>query len=151
MMRKRSLLYLGIAALTLGATPAWAVLGESVRSVQEDRQFMKGAVITMTRHGYSIQQISSRSGHVVKEFVSQEGTVFGVSWQGPTVPDLRQFLGPYYSQLQQAMQSRTRRRGPLVVRTDQVVIETGGHQRAFHGRAYVPSLLPSGISQAVVQ
>jgi hypothetical protein len=140
-----------VLPLVLGAAPVWAVLGESVRTVQRDQEFMHGALITMTRQGYAIQQINSTSGHVIKEYVSPQGSVFGISWQGPTVPDLRQFLGSYSAQLQQAIQGRSRRRGPLVVRTDQVVIEMGGHQRSFHGRAYVPSLLPNGVSEAVVQ
>jgi hypothetical protein len=150
-MKVRIIVALGSLALMLAAAPAWAVLGESVRTVQNDQQYMRGALITMTRQGYSIQQISSLSGHVIKEYVSQGGTVFGISWQGPTVPNLQQFLGSYFPELQQAVQSRNRRRGPLVVRTDQVVIETGGHQRSFHGRAYVPGLLPNGVPQAVVQ
>jgi hypothetical protein len=142
---------LSIGILLVGAAPAGAVLGESVRSVQDDQQRMRGALISMTREGYSIQQISSPSGHVIKEYVSLEGTVFGVSWQGPAVPDLQPLLGSYFAQLQEATLARPRRHGPLIVRTDKVVIENGGHQRAFHGRAYVPSLLPQAVSPAVVQ
>ena len=147
-MRTRIAATLGLLALT--AVPAWAVLGESMQSVQRDQQMMQGALITMTRQGYSIQQISTRSGQVIKEYVTPDGTVFGVSWQGPTIPNLQRLLGSYFTHFQ-AAQSSTRRHGPLVVRNDEVVIESGGHMRSFHGRAYVPRLLPEAVPQAAVR
>lgn len=139
---------LGLFALS--AAPAWAVLGDSMQSVQRDMEIMHGALVTMTRKGYSIQQISARSGETVREYVTPDGTVFGVSWQGPAMPNLQRLLGPYFTHLQAAQQS-TRRHGPLVVRDDDVVIESGGHMRAFRGRAYVPGLLPEGVPQAAIQ
>jgi hypothetical protein len=140
-----------LVLLFLGGSRAWAVLGESVRTVQDDQQYMRGNLVVMTHRGYSIHQISSSNGHVIKEYVSLQGSVFGISWQGSTIPNLQQFLGSYFTQLQDAMRSSRRRRGPLVVRTDQVVIETGGHQRSFHGRAYIPDLLPATVSPADIQ
>jgi Ni,Fe-hydrogenase III large subunit len=137
--------------LLLGAAPVWAVLGQSVRSVQSDQQYWRGTQIEVARQGYALHQISAANGTVVREYVSNEGTVFGVSWRGPTMPNLSQLLGPYFAEFQQASQSPHRRRGPLVVRTDRVVIESGGHLRAFHGRAYVPNLVPRDLTEAVVQ
>ena len=139
------------AALLLGAAPVWAVLGQSVRSVQSDQQYWRGTLIEVARQGYALHQISAANGTVVREYVSNEGTVFGVSWRGPTMPNLSQLLGTYFADFQQASQSPHQRRGPLVVRTDRVVIESGGHLRAFHGRAYVPNLVPRDLTEAVVQ
>jgi hypothetical protein len=148
-MKRRLLAFFGV--LAVGVSSAWAVLGESVRTVADDQHRLHGQLLSMARPGYSIQQISSPSGHVIKEYVSTEGTVFGVSWRGPTVPDLRPLLGSYFAELQAAAPPRPRRRGPLAVRTERVVIENGGHQRAFYGRAYVPGLVPAGVSPEVVQ
>jgi Protein of unknown function (DUF2844) len=140
-----------LAVVVLGVAPAWAVLGESVRSVQSDQQRLRGQLLAVARQGYSLHQITAADGNIVREYVSQEGTVFGVSWQGRTMPDLRHLLGSYYSELLQNAQSPHRRRGPLVVRTDHAVLQSGGHVRAFRGRAYVPSLIPNTLTQAVVQ
>lgn len=139
------------AAVLLGAAPAWAVLGQSVRSVQSDQQYLRGTLIEVARQGYAVHQITAADGTVVHEYVSQGGTVFGVSWQGPVMPNLSQLLGTYFADFQQASQSPHRRRGPLVVQTDRVVIESGGHMRAFHGRAYVPGMVPDNLTQAVVR
>ena len=138
-------------ALVLGSAPAWAVLGEYESSVTLDQQHLRGQHQAITRQGYTVHQITSGDRTVVKEYVSPAGLVFGISWQGPTLPNLEQLMGSYYAQVQQAAQSRTRRRGPLVVRTDKLVVESGGHMRFFHGRAYVPSLLPKNVSGEVVR
>ena len=69
------------------------------------------------------------------------------------MPNLQQLMGSSMTELQAAMQSRTRRHtgGPLIVRTDKLVFVSGGHLRSFHGYAYVPGLVPGNVSAGVVQ
>ena len=133
------------------AAPSWGVLGQPVQTVRSDQQRMHGELRSISRQGYSIQQISAAGGTVIKEYVSPGGMVFGVSWQGMAVPNLSQLLGSYFQPFQQASRSAVHRRQALVVRTNEVVVESGGHMRAFHGRAYVPVLLPNHLTPAVVQ
>lgn len=130
--------------------PAWAVLGQSRDSVRSDAQTLKGTLTTTEMVGYSVHQIHRNDGVVLKEFVSPGDKVFGISWQGPTMPNLSQLLGPYFPAFQQANQP-THGRGPLSIHAGALVVETGGHLRAFRVRAYVISLLPDGISEDVVQ
>ncbi len=138
--------------LILGAAPAWAVLGEYESSVSLDTQSMRGQERVVSAQGYKLHQITSPAGAVVTEFVSPEGKVFGVSWRAPVIPDLEQLLGSYIAPVQQAAQARTRRRGgPFIVRASDLVFVSGGHMRAFHGSAYVPSLLPKNVSAEVVR
>jgi Protein of unknown function (DUF2844) len=141
----------GSLALLLGAAPAWAARGQPASSVQSDQTYFRGTLEEMSRQGYTLHQISAPDGTVVREYVSPEGTVFGVSWQGSAMPNLSQLLGSYMADFRQASQSPHGRRQPLVVRNDRVVIESGGHMRAFHGRAYVPNLVPNNLTEAVVQ
>ncbi len=137
--------------LVLGEAPAWAVLGEYEASVSLDQQILRGERRSIARPGYNLHEITSPNGITVNEYASPAGLVFGVSWRGPTMPNLQQLLGSYYVQFQQASRSRARRRGPLVVRTEKLVVESGGHMRSFHGRAYAPGLLPNNIRPDVVQ
>ena len=138
--------------LTLGAAPARAVLGEYESSVTLDQQYLRADIRLTTAQGYKFHQITAPSGAMVREYVSPEGKVFGIAWQSPFIPDLQQLLGSYFTQVQQAAQSRTRRRGgPLVVRASDFVFASGGHMRSFHGSAYVPSLLPRNVSAEVVR
>ena len=148
--------------LILGSTPAWAVLGEYENSVASDQKVMHGEVRAIARQGYSVQEIKSGERTVVREYVSPSGLVFGVAWHGPAMPNLQQLLGSYFTEFQQmrgtydadssqTARSSARRRGPIVVRTDKLVVESGGHMRSFHGRAFVPGLFPPNISAEVVQ
>jgi Protein of unknown function (DUF2844) len=141
-------------AMFLAATQSWAVLGENANSVETDRQMMRGEVRAVAAQGYSLRQINGPAGSQVKEFVSPDGRVFGVAWQGPFMPNLQQLLGSYFQQFQQVARSQTRLhgpRGPVVLRTDKVVIASGGHMRSFRGMAYVPSLLPKNVPAEVVR
>jgi hypothetical protein len=137
--------------LLLGNTPSWAVLGEYENSVASDQQHMHAQLHEQVRQGYSVKQLSSADGRTVREYVSPAGLVFGVAWQGPSMPDLQQLLGSFIGQLQQVTRSRRRRGGPLVVQRNDFVLVSGGHMRSFHGRAYVPSLLPANVSAEVVR
>jgi hypothetical protein len=90
----------------------------------------------------------------VREYVSADGKVFAVAWHGPWLPDMRQILGTYFEQYAQAMQAqgdgRVRRR-PVMIEQPGLVVQIGGHMRAFSGRAYVPEMLPSGVRVEDIQ
>jgi hypothetical protein len=137
------------------AFPAAASLGGDVSTVQADRVHMQGALIQVTASGpYTIHEMRAASGTTVREFVSPSGMVFGVAWQGPYVPDLRQVLGTYFDPYQRAAQAAQAKRsghGPLLINDPNFVVEQRGHPRAFSGRAYVLQLMPSGVQPDIVQ
>ena len=130
---------------------SWAALGQTVDSVASDQQRMEGRMRTTVLQSYTVHEISRDDGTVVNEYVSPAGKVFGVAWQGPTMPNLEQLLGAYFPQFQSASRAAVHRRASIVVRSGDLVIESGGHPRSFRGRAYVGALVPANVSQAVVQ
>jgi hypothetical protein len=120
--------------------------------VSTDGQFLRGQVRDEVHQGYRLHIITDPGGTVVREYVSPAGIVFGISWQGPFVPNMQQLLGTYFTHLQQVEQSLTERHGgPLLIQKDNFVFISGGHMRSYRGRAYVPSLLPTNVSAEVVQ
>jgi len=88
---------------------------------------------------------------IVKEYVAPGGLVFGISWRGPTMPELQNLLGSYFPEFQRSAQSAGPHHRALAVRTDRLVVESSGHLRAFRGRAYATSLLPGNVSEEAVQ
>jgi hypothetical protein len=140
----------GLSTLLL-AEPSWAVLGESVGSVALDQRRLRGELRSRAGEGFSEYEIAGADGTVVRQYASPAGRVFAVSWRGPFVPNLAQLLGSYFPDFQQAVRSVPRRRGPLVVRSGRLVVETGGHVRDLHGRAYIPDELPPGVSEGGVR
>ena len=142
------------AGLLLAASPAWGSLGGDTASIQADQVHMQASRRTTVAEAYTVHEMQTPSGSVVREFVSPEGKVFGVAWQGPWPPDMRQVLGSYFDQYVQAAQSRggaRMGRRPLVINEPGLVVQVGGHMRAFSGRAYVPEMLPSGVGAENIQ
>jgi hypothetical protein len=135
--------------LTLLPATASASLGGRTESVDADRVQVQGALMRMVRNdGYALHEIRSASGTMIREYVDSSGTVFAVAWDGPWLPDLRQVLGEHFDHYHTAMQARQRARtGRRAVMIDEggLVVQMGGHPRAFTGRAYLPSLLPPGV------
>jgi len=140
-----------LSALTAAALPGWAALGGSVETVATDQvKFQAKRAITQMRD-YNIHLISRDDGTLIKEYVTPAGKVFGVSWTGPTIPDLTQLLGTYSAEFQTSVRAQPRRRRAGVVRNPDLVVESTGHMRAFYGRAYVNSMLPSGVTAEIVK
>src|SRR5205823_876677 len=84
------------------AAPAFAALGGDATSVQSDLARMKGALRTTSTAGFTVHEITTSYGTVVREYLTPADKVFAVSWHGPVIPDLRQMLGRYYGQYEQA-------------------------------------------------
>jgi hypothetical protein len=137
--------------LLVASAPAWAALGEHVDSVARDSERLHGEVQERAREGYELHQITAAGGALVREYVAPSGLVFGVAWEGPNMPDLQALLGSHYAAFRRAVSSSGRRRAAVVLRTEDLVVESGGHMRAFRGRAYLPGLLPRALSAAVVR
>lgn len=101
-----------------------------------------GAGATTVPAPWSITESTLDGGTVVREYVSAAGTVFAVSWSGPFMPDLRTLLAAHFATLTAAAAGQ-RGRGQLRVERADVVIESTGHMRAWSGRAWLPTALPS--------
>ena len=103
---------------------------------------------------YTVRETTFGSGTVVHEYVSAAGTVFGIAWQGPQMPDLADLLGSYFPQYVDAVKaarSAHGRRGASVVDQDTLVVRSGGHMGAFAGIAWLPQALPAGVSGQDIQ
>ena len=140
-----------LAALAAAAIPGWAVLGGSAESVVADQLKFQAKRAVVEMQDYTLRVISLDDGTLIREYVTPAGKVFGVSWSGPTIPDLTQLLGSYNAEFQSAVHAKTGRRRAAAVHDSDLVVESGGHMRAFYGRAYLNSMLPSGVTQDVVK
>jgi hypothetical protein len=142
------------ATMLMIALPAFAGLGEDVSSVQADQAHMQGNLRVTQAQVYTVHEIQAPTGIVVREYVSTSGKVFAVAWQGPWPPDIRQILANYFGQYQQAAQAQANSRAgrrPLVIQQPGLVVQSGGHMRSFAGRAYIPEMLPKGVSAEAIR
>ncbi|HEU5453894.1 MAG TPA: DUF2844 domain-containing protein [Terriglobales bacterium] len=135
------LLFLPLLLLAMVA-PAWGSLGDSMASVEADRAHMHASVRVVHQGAYDVHEMSAGAS-VVREYVAPNGMVFGVAFQGPALPDMKQVLGNYFARYQAAQ--RRVRRGPTIIRESGLVVVVSGHMRSFSGRACVPEMVPSGV------
>lgn len=153
-MTVRVTLYsLTLACLLLQGLPpaARAALGRSADSVEADRVSMKGLTRPVPAGTLQKQELQLPSGTIVTEYTNAGGAVYAVTWHGPSLPNLRQVLGSYFAAYQTAAQTPVARHRLVRVNNADLVVESSGKMRAFVGRAWVPGLLPSGVTPADIQ
>jgi hypothetical protein len=141
-------------AIVFGSSmPALASLGGNANSVEADRAQMNAAIQVQQHDTYTVQEVRAPGGTVVNEFVSPEGKVFAVAWHGQFPPQMQQILGSYFQQYTAALQAQQMHYGhrPLNIQTPDLVVQTGGHMRAYNGRAYLPDSLPRGVTADLIQ
>jgi hypothetical protein len=148
--RNASLLAAFAVAAAALALPAAASLGGDEASVAADHAVLEGNIKVARVQRYAVHEIAAPSGTVVREFVSPAGKVFAVAWSGPTMPDLRQVLGPYFDTYVAALAQR-KARGPVNVVLPGLVVQSGGHMRAFVGKAYLPDGMPAGVGSEEIR
>ena len=150
----RSLLRL-LLALSAFCLPAMAALGGDLNSVQEDTAHMKATVKVQQKQAYAVHEITTKdNATIVREYVSADGRVFGVAWQGLFMPDLSQLLGSYLQQYSAGVEQEHAKgpgRRPLIINQPGLVVESSGRMRAYYGRAYVPDMLPEGVQAQEVR
>jgi hypothetical protein len=142
-----------LAGMMLTTGVAKAGLGGNAASVQADATALGGVVRTTTLVGYDVQEIDVPGGLSVREFVGRDGIVFGVGWSGPAPADLPTLLGHYVAQYSSGAAAQARpglRRGVRIELPD-LFVETGGHLRAYAGRAFLPALVPAGVAPADIR
>jgi len=145
----RALLVLLLLAVTV--PQAGAALGEDFSSVQADQHHVKGTLRTASGPGYLVHEIETPAGTRLREFASPAGSVFAVAWEGPFLPDLRQLMGAYHGLYARAAQKKPSGRGPLRLQLPGLTFESAGHPRSFHGRAWIPELMPAGMEASEIQ
>jgi hypothetical protein len=139
-----------IAALSPGL--AFATLGESEASVQSDVAQLQASIKATTPHtNFRVHEIQMPSGTLVREYVSLDGNVFAVAWNGPFMPNLRQALGRYFESFVDGAKLNHGDHKHIQIHQPDLVVQARGHMRSFSGRAYLPLALPSGFNLGDLQ
>lgn len=113
------------------------------------------SVASSASASYTVRETTLGNGTVVREYLATDGSVFGIAWHGPQMPDLNDLLGSYFPQyvagVKAVRAARGGGRGPVAVDQDSLVVHSGGHMGAFSGQAWLPPALPAGVSGSDIQ
>jgi hypothetical protein len=103
------------------------------------------------RAAYTVHELHTPTGTVIREFIAPSGVVFAVSWRGPFKPNMTLLLGQYMGKYVRAPRQAGSTRSRLMIEQPDLVVHAAGHMRAFAGIAYVPQLLPANVAEADLQ
>lgn len=129
--------------------PAFAALGDNSDSVLIDQAQLQASLKVTHFYFYTVHELKLPTGTTIREYVGQNSRVFGVAWQGPFIPNMRQILGTYFSAYSETAQARHQRRvgrRRLEINEPRLAVQAGGHMLDYWGRAYDPQLVPAGVS-----
>jgi hypothetical protein len=136
----------------IGSIPlSYAALGEPEASIEIDQKKLSGVrKDSVKKASYKVTSIEI-SGTNIRQYVSADGIVFAVAWDGLTHPNLTTLLGNYSNEYQKVLKQQRNykkygRRARQSVKANNVTVEKWGHMRNLQGRAFVPSLIPAGVS-----
>jgi hypothetical protein len=137
-----------VATFFLMLEPVSATLGEEESSISSDEIALNGVSrSTANYNGYKVQEIRSEAV-ALREYVAPDGIVFAITWNGLIHPDLTPLLGSYSREYEDGLKQTPRERGRrrLQLKTNQMIVEKWGHMRNLQGRAYLPALIPPGVT-----
>ena len=140
-----------LSAALLASPAAHAVLGGDIASVLDDRARVKGIRLEAATAPLQVRthSITLSDGSIIREFVSPAGVVFAVTWSTRLKPDLSALLGAhaatYAAATRDAMQTVPGIRRQFALRRGDLVVQSVGHLNSFVGKAYLRSLVPSGV------
>ena len=119
------------------------------------RSASSDASLTSAFPSYTVRETTLGNGTVVREYLAADGSVFGIAWRGPQMPDLNDLLGSYFPQyvagVKTVRAARGGGHGPVSVVQSGLVVNSGGHMGAFSGQAWLPPALPAGVSGSDIQ
>ncbi|MEJ2362585.1 MAG: DUF2844 domain-containing protein [Gammaproteobacteria bacterium] len=145
-------LCLRLIALCILSVPviASAALGGKPASAQAGLHPLNATTPNATKTGqaFTVQQYQDKTGTTIKEFITPAGIVFAVTWSGPLMPDMQQLLGQYFTDYVNAAKQNHGSHTHLDIHQAGLVVQAAGYMRAFSGIAYVPSLMPPGVTVA---
>ena len=158
------------AAAALGAPSAFAELGGAptlssanqhpvAQVVAESRKADSPAGTASAASGasaapaatWTLREVTRDDGLIEREYLTADGVVFAVAWRGPHRPELSVLLGMRYAtqMSQNALALRQRGKGShgTTSQADATfAVQASTHQRSSTGVAWLPQLLPAGVS-----
>jgi len=99
------------------------------------------------RSGYTVRDVHYGRA-LMREFIAPTGVVFALDWKGMPEPDVKNLLGSSTDdeRLEDLLPILRRRNSTTRISERDIIWEKSGTSRNLYGRAYVPYLVPSGVT-----
>jgi len=147
-------------AAAVGAVTLWlsisaiAELGGTVSTVETDQHRMSATRRVSQAQAYSVHEMRTANNSVIREYVSPQGKVFAVSYQGQFLGEANSLLAGYAQQIGAALKTTRNgqhRGGPVHVTLPGVIYHATGHMRSYVVYAYLTDSVPQGVNLGELQ
>jgi len=135
-----------VCAAALLSAGARAELGGGRASVEHDAVAFQGSRLVEARGAYERHEIVRADGSRLREYVSPQGQVFAVAWDGATTPDLKGLLGSHYAEYVAALSAQRPSHHVVNVATPGLVASVTRFQHNGTGRVHLPAQVPAGVA-----
>ena len=130
--------------LFMQCASGYAALGAAPTDFGTHQNASKARMLASAAGTYQVQETTLANGTVIREYVTRTGTVFAVSWHGPFLPDFRTLLGAHFDTMKsEAAKTPKAGHSQMNITRPELVIVSGGHMRAYVGRAWLVGQLPA--------
>ncbi|WP_343548693.1 DUF2844 domain-containing protein [Ralstonia sp.] len=149
--------YCAVISAALIAVPAvsWATLGGDPTPYSDSDRPGLGKTIhrEKAKSLYTVHTDVTLQGVEIHQYVGPDGRVFAITWKGPTNPDLRALFGPEAFDKATHRQATSPRTGlhATMQRFDDLIVQAHAFAHQHQGRAWIPALIPVGVSPEEVQ
>jgi Protein of unknown function (DUF2844) len=140
-------LWLCIGLALFNPVSCWAALGDQATSVLGDSQALNATPRVAAHAAFTVHELQTPTGTVIREYIAPSGVVFAVSWNGPFKPNLPMLLGRYFTNYANAPRSAGSTRSHVRIEQPNLIVHAGGRVRQFAGLAYLPQLLPADVTE----
>lgn len=144
----------GLLAALLLASPAMAELGGTLSTVEADQHRMSATRQVHQSAAYSVHEMRTAANSLVREYVTPQGKVFAVRYEGQFLGEANGLLASYAKPIGTAMRAirnGQHRGGPVHVSLPGVEYHAIGHMRSYIVYAVLTDSLPQGVKMGDLQ
>ena len=141
-LRRNALYFLALATLLLPCV-SHAELGGNAASILSEQKEFSSQLSNSQQSGITVYTQTLPSGIIIQEYLSNDGTIFAVTWTGAALPNLQALLGNYFKDYLAAIKQS---RGVISSNSDSLVIQSAGMMGAFQGFALLPKQAPTNFT-----
>ncbi|MGJ7524298.1 DUF2844 domain-containing protein [Variovorax sp. GB1P17] len=141
----------GAPTLSAASAPSVQRLATGANKAASTEPATGGSATAGTTPSWTTRETTLPDGLIEREYLTADGVVFAVAWRGSHRPELSVLLGTQYA-TQMSQNARALRlqgkgsHGTTSQNDDTFAVQASTHQRSSTGVAWLPKLLPAGVS-----
>jgi len=144
---RRAAAYVAIGLLSCGLVVSGSAGASPKTAADDGRNRMQSQTYDGKQSGYTVREIHYGQAFM-RQFIASSGVIFALDWRRMPEPDLKNLLGSTTNdeRLEDSLPIFGRINSTTAVWERDIILDESFVSGDSHGRAYVPCLVPSGVT-----